>query len=48
VIVSLETPITTDGLFYIPWNIPADVDAGTYTIKISDAINSSSVEIFIQ
>jgi len=48
VIVSLETPITSDGTFSLPWNIPGDVNAGTYTIKISDAVNSSSAEIFIQ
>jgi len=48
VIITLETPITSDGSFSLPWNIPADISAGTYTIKISDAVNSSSIEIFIQ
>ena len=48
VIASLETPITSDGLFYLPWSIPTDISAGTYTIKISDAQNSSTAEIFIQ
>jgi len=48
VIVSLETPITSNGIFSLPWNIPADVSAGMYTIKVSDAVNSSSAEIFIQ
>ena len=48
VIVSLETPITSDGTFSLPWNIPSDISTGMYTIKVSDAENSSSAEIFIQ
>jgi hypothetical protein len=48
VIITLETPITSDGSFSLPWNIPSDISAGTYTIKISDAVNNSSIEIFIQ
>jgi len=48
VIVSLETPITSDGTFSLPWNIPADISTGVYTITVSDAVNSSSAEIFIQ
>jgi len=48
VVVSLETPITSDGTFSLPWNIPANISTGTYIVKISDAVNSSSVEIFIQ
>jgi hypothetical protein len=48
VIIVLETPITSDGLFSLPWKIPADINAGTYIIKISDSVNSSSAEIFIQ
>jgi len=48
VVVSLETPITSDGMFSLPWNIPADISTGVYTIMISDAVNSSSTEIFIQ
>ena len=47
-IVSLETAITSDGTFSLPWNIPADISTGMYTVKISDAENSSSAEIFIQ
>ena len=46
--VLLETPITSDGLFYLPWKIPGDISTGVYIIKISDAVNSSSTEIFIQ
>jgi hypothetical protein len=48
VIVSLETPITSDGTFSVPWNIPTGTSTGMYTIKVSDAVNSSSVEIFIE
>ena len=48
VIVTLETPITSNGIFSLPWTIPADISTGMYTIKISDAVNSSSIEIFIQ
>jgi len=48
VVVSLETPITSDGTFSLPWNIPADINTGVYTITVSDAVNSSSAEIFIQ
>jgi len=48
VIVSLETPITSSGMFSLPWNIPVDIDTGVYTITVSDAVNSSSIQIFIQ
>ena len=48
VIISLETPMTSDGMFAVPWTIPGGIDAGIYTVKISDAVNSSSAEIFIQ
>jgi len=48
VIVSLETPITSDGMFSLPWTIPGDISTGVYTIKVNDAVNSSSAEIFIQ
>jgi hypothetical protein len=48
IIISLKTPITSDGMFSLPWNIPNGFSTGIYTIKISDAENSSSAEIFIQ
>ena len=48
IIASLQTPITSDGTFSLPWEIPADISTGVYTIKISDAVNSSSAQIFIQ
>jgi len=47
-IVSLETPITSDGTFSLPWTIPVGISTGFYTITVSDAVNSSSAEIFIQ
>ena len=48
VIVSLETPITSDGMFSLPWKIPGDINTGVYTITVRDAVNSNSIEIFIQ
>ena len=48
IVIALETPITSDGSFSLPWNIPNDINAGTYTILVSDAVNSNSIEIFIQ
>jgi len=47
-IVSLHTPITSSGMFSLPWTIPAGFDTGIYTITVSDDENSSSFEIFIQ
>jgi len=48
VVTALETPITSDGTISLPWTIPANISTGMYTITVSDADNSSSVEIFIQ
>ena len=47
-VVSLSTPLTSSGTFYLPWTVPTNFDTGTYTITINDNINSSSFEIFIQ
>ena len=47
-IATLETPITSDGTFSLPWQIPDDIDVGTYTIEVSDSENSDTAEIFIQ
>ena len=44
----LETPITSDGTFSLPWTIPTGIDTGTYTITINDSENTDSIEIFIQ
>ena len=48
VVESLHTPITSSGVFSLPWTVPAGFDTGIYTITISDDENSSSFEIFIQ
>jgi len=48
VIVSLGTPITSDGTFSLPWEITGEFSTGMYTIKVFDAVNSSSAEIFIE
>jgi archaellum component FlaF (FlaF/FlaG flagellin family) len=45
---TLETPITSDGTYMIPWVIPTNFEIGTYTITVKDAENSASMEIFIQ
>ena len=47
-ITTLETPITNDGTFSLPWAIPNNLDTGTYTITVSDSENSFSIEIFIE
>ena len=47
-VVSLHTPITSSGTFYLPWTVPGGFDTGTYTITVRDDENSSSFEIFIQ
>jgi uncharacterized DUF497 family protein len=46
-VVSLETPITSDNTFSLPWIVPQGFDTGMYTIKASDNANSDSFEIFI-
>ena len=48
VVESLHTPITSSGMFYLPWTVPTGFDTGTYTITVSDDENSSSLEIFVQ
>jgi len=47
VIVSLQTPITGDDTFSLPWTIPANTPSGTYTITVTDGTNSDSNEILI-
>ena len=47
VIATIETPITGDGTFSVPWVIPNGLEIGTYTITVSDAENSDVVTIFI-
>jgi len=48
VVVTLETPITADGTFSVPWVISTNMETGTYTIAATDGENSDSMEIFIQ
>ena len=48
VVINLETPITSDGTFSLPWMVPNSLDSGIYTITVRDAENSDSIEIFIQ
>ena len=47
-VATLNTPITSDGTFSLPWIIPNTIESGTYTITVSDTENSASMEIFIQ
>ena len=46
-VTELETPITSDSTFTLPWVIPNNFDAGTYTITARDSQNSDSFEILI-
>jgi len=48
VVDSLHTPITSSGMFSLPWTVPTGFDTGIYTITVNDDENSSSFEIFIQ
>ena len=48
VVVELGTPITSDGTFSLPWTIPSGFDTGTYTITVTDNVNTGSFEIFVQ
>ena len=47
IITTLETPITGDNTFSLPWVIPQGYDAGMYTINVSDSINSAEYEILV-
>ena len=47
IIAILETPITADGSFSVPWVIPSSLEIGMYTITVSDADNSDTVTVFI-
>ena len=47
-IAQLNTSITSDDTYSVPWAVPNGSDPGTYTIRISDGQNSVSTEIFIQ
>ena len=47
-VISLATSITSDNTFMLPWTVPSGFDAGTYTITVTDNVNTDSFEIFIQ
>ena len=47
IITTLETPITSDNAFSLPWIIPQGYDAGIYTINVHDSINSAEYEILV-
>jgi hypothetical protein len=48
VVVELRTPITSDDTFFLPWIVPNGFDTGTYTITVTDNVNTGSFEIFVQ
>ena len=47
VIITLETPITSDNTFSLPWTIPNGFDAGAYIINVHDSANSAEFEILV-
>ena len=47
-IEELETPITGNGNFSLPWIIPTDLPFGMYTIEISDNTVTDSIQIDVQ
>jgi hypothetical protein len=47
-IEELETPITGNGDFSVPWIIPTDLPFGMYTIEVSDNTGTVSIQIDIQ
>ena len=47
VVTELETPITSDNTFSLPWTVPSGFDVGTYTINVVDSVSSDNFEILI-
>ena len=47
IITKLETPITGDNTFSLPWTIPHGYDAGLYTINANDSVNNAEYEILV-
>jgi len=47
-IEELETPITGNGNFSLPWIIPTDLPFGMYTILVSDGTSTDSTQIDVQ
>ena len=48
IIQELDTPITANGIFSLPWIIPSDLQFGTYIIEVNDGTNTDSIQIDIQ
>ncbi len=48
IIEELETPITGNGNFSLPWIVPTDLPFGMYTILVSDGTSTDSTQIDIQ
>ena len=48
IIEELETPITGNGEFSLPWIIPTNLPFGMYTIQVSDSTTTDSIQIDIQ
>jgi len=48
IIEELETPVTGNGNFSLPWIIPSGLPFGMYTIQVTDNTNTDSVEVNIQ
>ena len=47
-IEELDTPVTGNGNFSLPWIIPTTLPFGTYTIQVSDNTTTDSIQIDIQ
>jgi hypothetical protein len=47
IITTLETPITSDNTFSLPWIIPQGYDAGVYTIDVHDSVSNAKYEILV-
>ena len=48
IIEELETPLTGNGNFSLPWIIPPNLPFGMYIIEVSDNTTTDSVQIDIQ
>ncbi len=48
IIQELSFPASGDGEINQPWIVPKDTEPGTYTVKVSDAVNSAETTFEIQ
>ena len=48
IIEELETPVTGNGDFSLPWIIPSGLSFGMYTVEVSDNTSTDSIQIDIQ